>query len=45
MYAGLALIFTGTSAIGQRPILVPVTSVSQSSAASWGSRSQRSSAV
>src|SRR6266581_3930488 len=35
----------GTSASGQQPILVPVTSVSHESAASCGSRSQRSPAV
>src|SRR5881397_683482 len=45
MYAGLSLILTGTSASGQRPIFVPVSSVSHESAASCGSRSQRSSAV
>ena len=32
MYAGLSLSLTGTSATGQRPIFVPVTSVSHSSA-------------
>ncbi len=45
MYAGLSLSLTGTSASGQRPIFVPVTSVSHESAASCGSWSQRSSAV
>jgi len=36
---------TATSATGQRPTFVPVTSVNHASAASWGAWSQRSSAV
>ena len=44
-WAGVALSFIGSSATGQVPILVPVTSVSHRSAASCGSLSQRSSAV
>src|SRR3984957_17077490 len=43
--AGVRLSLKGASATGHRPILVPSTSVSHSSARNWGSRSQRSSAV